>query len=202
MRKVFATHAEYQEATMRLGGKGDQIGAKWTTMEEAQLRARLHQGMNIFSIAHLHGRTPSGIVHRLKMLGLIEYDGAKEQWVVIEPSATIIDWKTDPYVPPLVAGTNIGTAPSNAYLMASNTVTNPTFKESNTMTKPLEHKAFLFGNDITKLAENNIISYIKQANEEINSYASIPDNNYTKLRIANLKDAIEAAVKELNKRGE
>lgn len=70
------------------------------------------------------------------------------------------------------------------------------------MTKPLEHKAFLFGSDITTLANETIVNHIKRASEEINSYASIPDNKYTKMRIANLQDAIEAAVKELNKRGD
>lgn len=74
--------------------------------------------------------------------------------------------------------------------------------QSNIMTQPLEHKTFLFGSDITTMSNETIVCQIKKAGDEINSYANIPDNKYTKRRVANLQDAIEAAVKELNKRVE
>ena len=195
-------------------------GMPWNSADEAALLALYDAGHELLEICKQLGRSPLGILERLRKLGKVHpHPTVNNDWLRgSEPVPTAL--KTVDYNTTVIKAIqelkkeidsmkidqtqNVGiggTIPSGAYFV-SNTATNPTFKESNTMTKPLEHKAFLFGNDITKLNESLLIDNIKRANDEINSYASIPDNNYTKLRIANLKDAIEAAVKELNKRGE
>lgn len=182
MANVFATNEECLHATVRLQGITSRAGTIWSSQEQELLTDRFHQGMSLYDIAHKHQRNPNNIIARLKGLQLIEWEPHNGRWVdKLGPSLTN-PWANNPYV--------------------STGQTTITLKESNIMTKPLEHKAFLFGSDITTLSSEAIVNYIKRANDEINSYASIPENNYTKLRIANLKDAIEAAVKELNKRGE
>lgn len=173
-------------------------GKIWDSIDEQAVCEMYDRGLELLEICKQLGRTPLGILERLKKYGRVR-PHAYEPNTWVRCIESTVNWNTNPYTTTTIAtGTGIS---ANAYT-TSNTATINTPKESNIMTKPLEHKAFLFGNDITKLAEIQIIGYIKQANEEINSYASIPDNNYTKLRIANLKDAIEAAVKELNKRGD
>lgn len=189
---VSALYFEQCEYFMRQENRSFKAGKIWDSIDEQAVCEMYDKGLELREICKQLGRSPLGILERLKKYGRVRHDSMTGDWVrCIEP--TVVNWGTT-----IATGTGI----SSGTYITNNTATNPTFKESNIMTKPLEHKAFLFGIEITKLTEEDLVRHIKRANDEINSYASIPDNKYTKLRIANLQDAIEAAVKELNKRGD
>lgn len=73
-------------------------------------------------------------------------------------------------------------------------------KLENTMTQPLQTLTLIFGNDITKCSELDLISVIQKCKTEIDSYNNIPSNKWVANRKNALHDAINAAVEELNTR--
>ena len=192
MAKTFFDSYDIREAD---GVDPINSGTMWHSTEEDRLINMFRQGISLWGMVTAHKRTAGAILERLRKLGLIRFNPEHNRWDFIDHTKL------------LLTGTGIGIGANipdpwaiNPYTTTA--TTNITPSKETTMTKPLEHKAFLFGSDITTLANETIVNHIKRASEEINSYASIPDNKYTKMRIANLQDAIEAAVKELNKRGD
>ncbi len=80
------------------------------------------------------------------------------------------------------------------------TPTQPETKLENTMTQPLQTLTLIFGNDIKKCSELDLISVIQKCKTEIDSYDNIPSNKWVANRKNALHDAINAAVEELNTR--
>lgn len=196
---VYATSDQYRAVAeyMAVENRAYNRGKIWSRDDENTLLALFDDGRGLLNLCIQLGRNPAGILERLKMHYRVMFESATNDWLKTNSTITAAN-------PSTITAANPTIIPDPWAINPYNTISNTasTQKESTTMTKPLEHKAFLFGNEITKQTEDQLIMYIKRAQDEISSYNNIPENNYTKLRIANLKDAIDAAVKELNNRGD
>lgn len=175
MSILYCTSAARQQVAKTLPETPENHGRVWTVQLLAELRENYMNGCMLHELCTKHGRTVDSIVAKLSTMELIKFDPITGNYFRSDD--------LQPHDPTKFP------QPKKAEPMTNNTT-------------PLQNLTLLFGNDIKKCSEPDLLNVIVKCQNEINSFANIPRNKWTEKRAVELKAAIEAAVTELDTRVE
>lgn len=175
MSILYCTSAARQQVAKSLPATPENHGRTWTVQLLTELRNDYIKGCMLHELCVKYGRTVDSVVAKLSTMELITFDPITGSYMRSD-HVQLIEPKQSPQ-------------PKKAEPMTNNTT-------------PLQNLTLLFGNDIKKCSESDLLNVIVKCQNEINSFANIPRNKWTEKRAVELKAAIEAAVTELDTRVE
>lgn len=173
MSRIFVSCMELRQLSQELPSEPPNHGQIWTTPMKTELARDFYKMHDLHALCTRFGRTPDSIVAKLRDLNLLRYSVENSTYLYNIPMTNKPDNQPD---------------------------NQPETKLENDMTQPLNNITFLFGNDIKKCSESDLISVINKCQNEITSFSVIPRNKWTDKRTAELHDAITAAIAELDTR--
>lgn len=175
MSILYCSSAARQKVAKTLPATPENHGRVWTPQLLTELRNDYIKGCMLHELCTKYGRTVDSVVAKLSTMELITFDPITGDYMRSD-HIQLIEPEQSP-------------RPKKEEAMSNNTT-------------PLQHLTLIFGNDIKKCSEADLINVIIKCQNEINSFANIPRNKWTGKRELDLRTAIDAAVTELNTRVE